>query len=51
MKKPLNLFNLIGILVYTIAGLSSLSISLAMLVYALWEVYAAVQAGERIILA
>jgi formate hydrogenlyase subunit 3/multisubunit Na+/H+ antiporter MnhD subunit len=49
MKKPLNLFNLVGILVYTIASLSLLGISLAMLAYALWEVYTAVHAGERII--
>jgi hypothetical protein len=49
MKKPLNLFNLVGILVYTIASLSLLAISLAMLAYALWEVYGAVQAGQRII--
>ena len=49
MKKPLNLFNLVGILVYTVASLSLLGISLAMLAYALWEVYTAVHAGERII--
>lgn len=49
MKKPLSLYNLVGVLVYSVASLSLLGISLAMFFYALWEVYTAVQAGEGII--
>lgn len=49
MKKSLRVFDLVGVVIYTLASLSLLGISLAMLFYALWEVYVAIQTGGHII--